>query len=116
MNDTGHKPTTSDAGVPVPSDEFSLTVGPDGPVLLRYHYLIEQMTNFDRARIPERQPQAKRGGAFGHFEVIEDLSQYTRGAVFRPGIKTDMLMFRAWKPTWRRRATSRQAVFGRPTG
>jgi catalase len=35
-NDT--KPTTTDAGIPVPSDEFSLTVGPDGPILLQDHY------------------------------------------------------------------------------
>ena len=27
------KPTTTDAGIPVASDEFSLTVGPDGPIL-----------------------------------------------------------------------------------
>jgi catalase len=26
--------TTTDAGIPVASDEFSLTVGPDGPILL----------------------------------------------------------------------------------
>ena len=40
------KPTTTDAGTPVESDEHSLTVGPDGPVLLQDHYLIEQMANF----------------------------------------------------------------------
>src|SRR3954453_3759778 len=34
------KPTTTDAGTPVPSDEYSLTVGPDGPILLQDHYLI----------------------------------------------------------------------------
>ena len=55
--------TTTDAGAPVESDEHSLTVGPDGPVLLQDHYLIEQMANFNRERIPERQPHAKGGGA-----------------------------------------------------
>ena len=35
------KPTTTDAGTPVESDEHSLTVGPDGPILLQDHYLIE---------------------------------------------------------------------------
>ena len=39
-------PTTTDAGIPVASDEHSLTVGPDGPILLQDHYLIEQMANF----------------------------------------------------------------------
>ena len=53
------KRTTTDAGRPVASDEHSLTVGPDGPILLQDHYLIEQMANFNRERIPERQPHAK---------------------------------------------------------
>ena len=34
-------PTTTDAGIPVESDEHSLTIGPDGPILLHDHYLIE---------------------------------------------------------------------------
>ena len=78
-------PTTTDAGVPVASDEHSLSVGPDGPLLLQDHYLIEQMANFNRERIPERQPHAKGGGAFGTFQVTQDVSAYTRAAVFQPG-------------------------------
>jgi catalase len=85
-------PTTTDAGIPVPSDEHSLTIGPDGPILLQDHYLIEQMANFNRERIPERQPHAKGSGAFGHFEVTNDVSAFTRAAVFAPGTKTDTLI------------------------
>jgi len=59
--------------------------------LLQDHYLIEQMANFNRERIPERQPHAKGSGAFGHFEVTKDVSQYTKAALFQPGAKTDML-------------------------
>jgi catalase len=92
MTDPQPHPTTTDAGIPVPSDEHSLTVGPDGPILLHDHYLIEQMANFNRERIPERQPHAKGGGAFGHFEVTNDVSAYTRAAVFQPGVKTDTLI------------------------
>ncbi len=73
------KPTTTDAGIPVASDEHSLTVGPDGPILLQDHYLIEQMANFNRERIPERQPHAKGGGAFGRFEVLADVSRLHQG-------------------------------------
>jgi catalase len=29
------KPTTNDAGIPIASDEYSLTVGPDGPICCR---------------------------------------------------------------------------------
>ncbi len=90
-NDKG-KPTTTDAGRPVASDEHSLTVGADGPIVLHDHYLIEQMAAFNRERIPERQPHAKGGGAFGRFEVTQDVSKYTRAAVFRPGAKTDTLI------------------------
>jgi catalase len=90
--DERNKPTTTDAGIPVPSDEFSLTVGPNGPILLQDHYLIEQMANFNRERIPERQPHAKGAGAFGHFEVTHDISAYTKAAVFQPGTKTNTLI------------------------
>jgi catalase len=83
--------TTTDGGAPIASDEHSLTVGPDGPILLQDQYLIEQMANFNRERIPERQPHAKGSGAFGHFETTENVSAYTRAALFQPGVKTDML-------------------------
>jgi catalase len=64
----------------------------DGPILLQDHYLIEQMANFNRERIPERQPHAKGGGAFGRFEVTKDVSKYTKAAVFQACTKTDMLV------------------------
>ena len=86
------KPTTTDGGVPVSSDEYSLTVGANGPILLHDHYLIEQMANFNRERIPERQPHAKGGGAFGRFEVTPDVSAYTKAAFLQRGAKTDVLL------------------------
>jgi catalase len=62
MKKDDRKPTTTDTGIPVSSDEHSLTVGPDGPILLQDHYLIELIANFNRERIPERQPHAKGPG------------------------------------------------------
>ena len=85
-------PTTTDAGIPVASQEYSLTVGPDGPILLQDFYLIEQMANFNRERIPERQPHAKGGGAFGTFVVTDDVSQFTKAAVFQPGAEIDVVV------------------------
>ena len=35
MTDTQPRPTTTDAGIPVCSDEHSLTIGADGPILCR---------------------------------------------------------------------------------
>src|SRR6266700_4617996 len=90
MTSTQPKPTTTDAGIPVESDEHSLTVGPDGPILLQDHYVIEQMANFNRERVPERQPHAKGSGAFGRFEVTSDVSAYTKAALFQPGVTTRM--------------------------
>jgi catalase len=92
MNNERPYPLTNDAGIPVASDVHSLTIGPDGPILLQDHYLIEQMANFNRERIPERQPHAKGSGAFGYFEVTHDVSQYTRAAAFQPGTRTDTLI------------------------
>jgi catalase len=85
-------PTTTDAGIPVTSDEHSLSVGPNGPLVLHDHYLIEQMANFNRERIAERQPHAKGGGAFGRFEVTRDVSPYTKAAFLQPGTRTDVLI------------------------
>lgn len=83
--------TTNDFGIPVGSDRHSLSLGPDGPILLQDHYLIEKLAHFDRERVPERVVHAKGGGAFGTFTVTEDVSAFTRAAVFQPGTKTEVL-------------------------
>lgn len=83
--------TTNNAGIPVESDEHSLTVGPDGPILLQDHYLIEKMAQFNRERVPERVVHAKGAGAYGTFEVTNDVSQFTRADLFQPGRRTEML-------------------------
>ncbi|GAB2636278.1 catalase [Gordonia jinhuaensis] len=83
--------TTTDSGAPAGSDEHSLTVGAGGPIVLHDHYLIEQMAQFNRERVPERQPHAKGSGAFGVFETTEDVSAYTCASLFQPKVKTDMV-------------------------
>ena len=40
--------TTTNAGSPAPSDEYSLTVGPGGPNLLQDRYLNEKLAHFVR--------------------------------------------------------------------
>jgi catalase len=41
-SDSDSKPpaTTTDSGIPAPSDEYSLTVGPTGPTALHDHYVL----------------------------------------------------------------------------
>ena len=50
------------------------------------------MANFNRERIAERQPHAKGGGAFGTFTVTQDVSRYTKAAVFAPGVETEVVV------------------------
>ena len=71
------KITTTDAGIPASSDEFSLTIGADGPIVLQDHYLIQKMAQFNRERVPERVVHAKGGGAHGYFEVTADVTAFT---------------------------------------
>lgn len=63
--------TTTDFGIPAPSDEFSLSAGEEGPLLLQDHYLIQKMAQFNRERVPERVVHAKGTDAHGYFEVTE---------------------------------------------
>lgn len=85
--------TTDDAGIPAPSDEYSLTVGPDGPILLQDHYVIQKMAQFNRERVPERVVHAKGSGAFGYFEVTADVTQWTKAAFLNQvGKRTPVLL------------------------
>src|SRR6266511_417623 len=74
------KRTTNDSGIPVASDEHSLTAGPNGPTLLQDAYLVQKMQHFNRERVPERVVHAKGSGAHGFFEVTEDVTQWTKAA------------------------------------
>ena len=85
MSDEQRPRTTNDSGIPAPSDEFSLTVGPAGPNVLHDHYVVQKMQHFNRERVPERVVHAKGGGAHGFFEVTEDVSQFTK-ADFLSGV------------------------------
>jgi hypothetical protein len=55
--------TTTESGIPVASDDKSLTVGPTGPTVLHDAYVVQKMQQFNRKRVPERVAHAKGGGA-----------------------------------------------------
>ncbi|HLT44486.1 MAG TPA: catalase, partial [Luteimonas sp.] len=84
--------STTGAGAPAPSDRNSLTMGPDGPILLHDVHLVEQLAHFNREKVIERQPHAKGSGAFGVFETTGDVSKYTKASLFQPGARTDLLL------------------------
>jgi signal transduction histidine kinase len=81
------EPAWTDSGIPAESDKRSLTVGPDPPVLLQDHYSIEQMTQRNRERGPERQRHGTGSGASGYSEATDDAS--AKVVVFQPGTRTD---------------------------
>ncbi len=91
MTDARPTGSSTGTGAPAASDRNSLTVGADGPILLHDTHFIEQMAHFNRERVPERNVHAKGTGAFGVFVTTEDVSAYTKAALFQPGVRTDML-------------------------
>ena len=84
-------PTTDDAGRRAPSDEFSLSAGPVGPLLLQDHYLLQKMAHFNRERVPEHVVHAKGHGAFGYFEANGEATQWTAADFLTAGTRTPML-------------------------
>ncbi len=91
MNFDPKHPSTEESGVVRASDDMSLTIGSDGPILLHDIALVQKLARFDRERVPERSPHAKGSGAFGEFEVTQDVSAYTKADFLQPGKKTPTL-------------------------
>jgi len=73
---------TTAAGAPVADNQNSQTAGPRGPVTLQDVWLIEKLAHFDRERIPERVVHAKGSGAYGQLTITEDITRYTKAALF----------------------------------
>jgi len=76
---------TTDSGAPITDNQNSRTAGPAGPVLIEDHRLIEKLAHFDRERIPERVVHAKGSGAYGYFEVLANVTQWTKASFLAPG-------------------------------
>ncbi|WP_281279500.1 catalase [Aquibacillus sediminis] len=82
---------TTAFGAPVPDNQNTMTAGPRGPVVMQDYWFIEKMSHFDREVIPERRMHAKGSGAFGTFTVTNDITKYTRAAIFSEvGKQTEM--------------------------
>ncbi|MEJ9228369.1 catalase KatA [Peribacillus butanolivorans] len=84
---------TTSWGAPVGDNQNSITAGQRGPVLIQDVHLLEKLAHFNRERVPERVVHAKGAGAFGTFEVTNDLSKYTKAKLFNGvGKKTDLFI------------------------
>jgi len=84
---------TTDSSAAVTDNQNSRTAGAAGPVLLEDHHLIEKLAHFDRERIPERVVHAKGSGAYGYFEVLANVTQWTKAAFLATvGKRTEVFM------------------------
>ncbi|MFD6099755.1 catalase [Nocardiopsis flavescens] len=91
MSHDNTQPLTTAHGAPVADNQNSLTAGPRGPMLLQDLWFLEKLAHFDREVIPERRMHAKGSGAFGTFTVTQDITRYTRAALFSEvGKRTEM--------------------------
>ncbi|AYD89571.1 catalase [Actinomyces lilanjuaniae] len=79
-------------GAPATSERHSITLGPDGPLLLHDHHLVSSLAHFNRENIPDRKPHAKGSGAFGELVITHDISRYTKAAALQPGARTRALL------------------------
>lgn len=60
-------------GAPISQKMASLTAGPRGPMLLQDFVYLDEMSHFDRERIPERVVHAKGAGKLNIIQVINSL-------------------------------------------
>ncbi|WP_405570695.1 catalase [Streptomyces phaeochromogenes] len=68
---------TTESGAPVADNQNSASAGVGGPLLLQDQHLLEKLARFNRERIPERVVHARGSGAYGHFEVTDDVTGFT---------------------------------------
>lgn len=87
------KVLTGNFGAPVANDLNTMTAGTRGPALMQDIHLLEKLSHFDRERIPERVVHAKGAGAYGYFEVTNDVTAYTKAKFLsKIGMKTDLFV------------------------
>jgi len=85
---------TTNQGLKVAEDEFSLKAGLRGPTLMEDFHFREKMTHFDHERIPERIVHARGVGAHGIFQLYESLAQYTKADFLNDTSKTTPVFVR----------------------
>ncbi|MBB3120369.1 catalase [Pseudoduganella violacea] len=84
---------TTAAGAPVADNQNVQTAGPRGPMLLQDVWHLEKLAHFHREVIPERRMHAKGSGAFGTFTVTQDITRFSKAALFSAvGKKTEVFL------------------------
>ncbi|MDQ1147799.1 catalase [Bacillus sp. SORGH_AS 510] len=85
---------TTNQGLKIAEDEFSLKAGLRGPTLMEDFHFREKMTHFDHERIPERIVHARGTGAHGIFQLYESLQEYTKADFLTDTSKTTPVFVR----------------------
>ncbi|RSK29680.1 catalase [Bhargavaea beijingensis] len=76
VDDQG-KALTTNQGLKMSEDEFSLKAGVRGPTLMEDFHFREKLTHFDHERIPERVVHARGFAAHGEFQLYKNIGNYT---------------------------------------
>ncbi len=84
---------TTNQGLKMAEDEFSLKAGERGPTLMEDFHFREKITHFDHERIPERVVHARGTGAHGEFQLYESMKKYTKAGFLQdPNVKTPLFV------------------------
>ena len=92
VDNTG-KDLTTNQGLKMAEDEFSLKAGERGPTLMEDFHFREKITHFDHERIPERVVHARGTGAHGEFQLYESMKKYTKAGFLQdPNVRTPLFV------------------------
>ncbi|CAM3180098.1 catalase [Filibacter tadaridae] len=84
---------TSDAGLKISNDRWSLRAGKRGPTLFQDFHFYKKQSHFNRERIPEKVVHARGDGAYGEFELYKSMRHVTRAHFLQePGCKTPVFV------------------------
>ncbi len=87
------KKLTSDAGLKISNDRWSLRAGKRGPTLFQDFHFYKKQSHFNRERIPEKVVHARGDGAYGEFELYKSLKHVTKADFLQePGTKTPVFV------------------------
>lgn len=83
---------STNKGLKLSNDDFTLKAGQRGPSLMQDFQYFEKMQHFTRERIPERVVHARGTGAHGVFKVTQDASAYTAADFLKEGKETPVFV------------------------
>ncbi len=87
------KKLTSDAGLKISNNRWSLRAGKRGPTLFQDFHFYKKQSHFNRERIPEKVVHARGDGVYGEFELYKSMKHITRAHFLQePGRKTPVFV------------------------